>query len=35
MKSIGVTKNGTLDADVSVRSLADLPVDAFERLLAD
>ena len=35
MKSIGVTKNGTLDADVFVRSLADLPPDAFDRLLAD
>ena len=35
MKSIGVTKNGTLDADVFVRSLADLPVDAFERLIVD
>jgi len=34
MKSIGVTKNGTLDADVFVRSLADLPDDAFDRLLA-
>ena len=35
MKSIGVTKNGTLDADIFVRSLADLPVDAFERLIVD
>ena len=35
MKSIGVTKNGTLDADIVVRSLADLPVDAFERLIVD
>ena len=34
MKSIGVTKIGTLDADVFVRSLADLPDDAFDRLLA-
>ena len=34
MKSIGVTKNGTLDADVFARSLADLPDDAFDRLLA-
>lgn len=33
MKSIGVTKNGTLDADVFVRSLADLPADAFEQLV--
>ncbi|HYT69718.1 MAG TPA: HAD family phosphatase [Vicinamibacterales bacterium] len=33
MKSIGVTKNGTLDADLFVRSLSDLPPDAFERLL--
>jgi len=34
MRSIGVTKNGTLAADVFVTSLADLPDDAFERLLA-
>jgi HAD superfamily hydrolase (TIGR01509 family) len=34
MRSIGVTKTGRLDADVSVASLADLPADAFERLLA-
>lgn len=34
MRTIGVTRNGTLDADVSVRSLEDLPPDAFERLLA-
>jgi HAD superfamily hydrolase (TIGR01509 family) len=33
MKSIGVIKNGPLDADVTVASLADLPPDAFERLL--
>jgi beta-phosphoglucomutase len=33
MKSIGVTKNGTLAADLCVMSLADLPADAFERLL--
>jgi beta-phosphoglucomutase len=33
MKSIGVTRNGTLDADLFVRSLADLPADAFEQLL--
>jgi HAD superfamily hydrolase (TIGR01509 family) len=35
MKSIGVTKNGTLDADLFVTSLADLPEDAFDRLLVD
>ena len=34
MKSIGVTKNAQLDADVVVTSLANLPDDAFERLLA-
>ena len=34
MRSIGVTKNARLDADVFVQSLADLPPDAFERLLA-
>ena len=33
MRSVGVTKNGRLDADLFVRSLADLPPDAFERLL--
>ena len=33
MKSIGVSRNGDLDADVSVHSLADLPADAFDRLL--
>ena len=33
MKSIGVTKNGTLDADIFVRSLAELLPDAFERLI--
>lgn len=33
MKCIGVTKNGTLDADVRVTSLVDLPADAFARLL--
>jgi HAD superfamily hydrolase (TIGR01509 family) len=33
MRSIGVTKNGRLDADIFVTSLADLPPDAFERLL--
>ena len=33
MKCIGVTKNGTLDADVFVRSLEDLAGDAFDRLL--
>ena len=34
MKSIGVTKNAQLDADVLVTSLANLPDDAFEKLLA-
>jgi hypothetical protein len=28
-----VTKNGELNADLFVRSLADLPPDAFDRLL--
>jgi len=32
MRSVGVTRDGLLDADVFVRSLADLPPDAFERL---
>jgi beta-phosphoglucomutase len=34
MRSIGVTKNGRLAADLVVASLADLPADAFDRLLA-
>ena len=34
MKSIGVVKNGPLAADVVVMSLADLPDDAFEKLVA-
>jgi len=33
MRSIGVTKNGRLDADLPVLSLADLSADAFDRLL--
>jgi beta-phosphoglucomutase len=33
MRSIGVTKNGELDADLPVLSLADLSADAFDRLL--
>jgi beta-phosphoglucomutase len=33
MRSIGVTKNGQLAADLCVASLADLPPDAFDRLL--
>jgi beta-phosphoglucomutase len=33
MRCVGVTKNGELSADVSVRSLAELPDDAFDRLL--
>jgi beta-phosphoglucomutase len=32
MRSIGVSRNGSLKADVVVRSLADLPPDAFENL---
>ncbi len=34
MKSIGVSRDGSLAADIVVKSLADLPPDAFERLLA-
>jgi beta-phosphoglucomutase family hydrolase len=34
MMCIGVRPEGTLEADVFVRSLADLPPDAFDRLLA-
>jgi beta-phosphoglucomutase len=33
MRSIGVTKNARLGADVFVQSLADLPPDIFDRLL--
>jgi beta-phosphoglucomutase len=33
MRSIGVTKNARLDADMFVQSLRDLPADAFDRLL--
>lgn len=33
MRCIGVRPEGTLDADVFVRSLADLPTDAFDRLV--
>jgi len=33
MRSIGVTKNARLDADLFVKSLSDLPADAFDRLL--
>jgi beta-phosphoglucomutase len=33
MRSVGVTKNGQLPADLVVRSLADLPPDTFDRLL--
>jgi beta-phosphoglucomutase-like phosphatase (HAD superfamily) len=33
MRSIGATTNGQLPADLFVRSLADLPPDAFDRLL--
>lgn len=35
MRTIGVTRNGTLEADVFVASLEDLAPDVFERLLAD
>jgi beta-phosphoglucomutase len=34
MRSIGVSRNTSLNGDVSVGSLADLPPDAFDRLLA-
>jgi beta-phosphoglucomutase family hydrolase len=33
MRSIGVSRNGRLDADLVVKSLADLPADAFDRLV--
>jgi beta-phosphoglucomutase len=33
MRSIGVSRTTVLPADVFVRSLADLPVDAFEKLI--
>jgi HAD superfamily hydrolase (TIGR01509 family) len=33
MRSVGVSKSGQLAADLFVRSLADLPPDAFDRLL--
>jgi beta-phosphoglucomutase family hydrolase len=33
MRSIGVSRRTTLEADVFVRSLADLPPDAFDRLV--
>jgi len=33
MKSIGVSRNAVLNADVFVRSLLDLPADAFDRLI--
>jgi beta-phosphoglucomutase len=32
MKSIGVSRQGSLEADVAVASLSDLPDDAFDRL---
>lgn len=35
MKCIGVSATAVLPADVFVRSLADLPPDAFEQLIAD
>lgn len=34
MRSIGVSRTATLDADLFVRSLAELPADAFSALLA-
>jgi HAD superfamily hydrolase (TIGR01509 family) len=34
MRSIGVSRQATLDADIFVRSLVDLPDDAFVRLLS-
>ncbi len=34
MRSIGVSRTATLDADLFVRSLADLPPDAFNALLS-
>ncbi|MGH9408260.1 MAG: HAD family hydrolase, partial [Vicinamibacterales bacterium] len=34
MRSVGVSRSGPLSADVFVRSLADLPQDAFEQLSA-
>ena len=34
MRSIGVSRNGSLAADINVSSLADLPPDAFQKLLA-
>ncbi len=33
MRCVGVSRTATLDADVYVRSLADLPDDAFDRLV--
>ena len=33
MRTIGVARNGTLDADIFVRSLEDLPPASFERLI--
>jgi len=34
MRCIGVSSTATLDADIAVRSLTDLPADAFARLLS-
>jgi hypothetical protein len=34
MKCIGVSRNGTLSADIVVASLVDLSGDAFEKLIA-
>ena len=33
MKCVGVSRTTVLDADVAVRSLADLPSETFERLV--
>ena len=35
MKSIGVSRQGDLDADVVVAALNDLPDDVFDALLGD
>jgi hypothetical protein len=34
MRSIGVNRKGSLQADIAVSSLTDLAPDAFEKLLA-
>jgi len=35
MRSVGVSTNAALAADVPVTSLADLPNDTFDRLIAE